>query len=125
MKNIIKFLVILPLLSFASIAAFNFIIQIFYIGTLAGTILFIIALYIAYIIAFEERATIKQVVGFTAVVYIVAIPIDWLVKNSVIPDATSWGGLILHVVLGVLALVVALFAVARDKAVIKRLAPGG
>ena len=121
MRKVIKFIIIFHLLSFVSVAAFSFLVQLFFVGTVIGMPLLILAIYSAYVITFEERATIKQVVGFTAIVYIIAIMIDWLVENSIIPNVTSLSGLALHLVLGILTLVVAFFAVARGGPVMRHL----
>lgn len=121
MRKVVKFIIVFHLLSFVSAAAFSFLVQLFFVGTIIGIPLLILSIYSAYVITFEERATIKQVAGFTAIVYIIAIMIDWLVENSFIPNVTSWSGLAIHIILGILSLVVAFFAVARGGPVMRHL----
>ena len=118
------FFVSVYLFTFAGVAAFNHVVSLFFIGGFAGMGIFIIAVLAAYLTTFREYATLKQVVAFTAVNFLLAFPVRWLVRNTAVPDATSWGGLALHVALGVLILYAAFIVVARGDTVMVRLSPG-
>ena len=119
--KLVVFFVSTHLLSLAGVAAFGQIVHLFFIGSIAGMVIFVFAVLAAYLTTFREYATLKQVFAFTAVNFLLAFLVQWLVRNTAVPNATSWGGLALHVVFGVLMLVAALFAVARGGTLVDHL----
>lgn len=121
MKAIVKFAVSTVLLYIAGVAAFTYNTRLLFVGEYVTAILFLFAVYTAYKVTTRDYVTVKEIAAVAAIAYLLAFPLDWLVKNTAVPDATSWSGFALHAVLGFLILLVALVVTRRGSKLLNQL----